>query len=707
MKKMMKTLTPAFLIAAVAMPAMAQDSVSNIPAPQPQAASDALSPYAAGDNCNQFVVDLVPFTSTWGTAYAGAPLIKSNKVGTQFSNMLISGNGISRGYADVDLAGAFQLWNAPGFGINDQFNNAPNTISVDATTKQFGVAFSEFSGSVNSIVSGVVNFDPANPGRMYVSRTHIAVNGLSESGNTAQFGVGTVDEQGVVAFRADDFNTGSGSISGNNLLTVRSLDRDCGIVNQILNSPAPGTINPADAGATTVNIANSNETLLVPNILPSKFNGTAVPLTTSFDSDYINGSFPATPFANSVTRGSLAFTSRPVLGNAMNGAASVGIYSKPDGDNTRGFQLADIDANGVVVGSWQEYNADTAAVLAQWGGFQNELTTDWEFGHYRGPTAFRGGVSQLAIGSDNAGNTLASAFVSAIGVDGVAPVGAIVAMRDADGIANANEEWTLVVRNSFPGGRANPILDGPGGNIVGYVSNVFDYNVFPQVGPSLSAPAIDALGNIWFTAPVEFVDDAAQPFDPANIEMAVVRAVYNPTSFTYELEAVLNTGEIFAGANSGTNYLINIIPLPANTAIASGAFFSSAVMDSTYADVDRSTLEPASNLSTGGVALVLSVIYDTDGDNFFDFNASDPGVNDEVYQVMYFITPDADPIIIDPPCPCVGDLNGDCVVDTTDLGALLGGFGCTGTGCIGDLNGDGVVDTTDLGALLGDFGCTE
>ena len=51
-----------------------------------------------------------------------------------------------------------------------------------------------------------------------------------------------------------------------------------------------------------------------------------------------------------------------------------------------------------------------------------------------------------------------------------------------------------------------------------------------------------------------------------------------------------------------------------------------------------------------------------------------------------------------------GDLNGDCVVDTADLGGLIGSFG--GPGPFGDINGDGIVDTADLGILIGNFGQT-
>lgn len=50
---------------------------------------------------------------------------------------------------------------------------------------------------------------------------------------------------------------------------------------------------------------------------------------------------------------------------------------------------------------------------------------------------------------------------------------------------------------------------------------------------------------------------------------------------------------------------------------------------------------------------------------------------------------------------CPGDLNGDGVVDTADLGIVLGAFG---SGDTGDLTCDSITDTDDLGALLGAFG---
>lgn len=58
------------------------------------------------------------------------------------------------------------------------------------------------------------------------------------------------------------------------------------------------------------------------------------------------------------------------------------------------------------------------------------------------------------------------------------------------------------------------------------------------------------------------------------------------------------------------------------------------------------------------------------------------------------------PISVEDSCP--GDVNGDRLVDLSDLAVLLGAFGTTAAES--DLNGDGVVDLGDLALLLGAFG---
>ena len=56
--------------------------------------------------------------------------------------------------------------------------------------------------------------------------------------------------------------------------------------------------------------------------------------------------------------------------------------------------------------------------------------------------------------------------------------------------------------------------------------------------------------------------------------------------------------------------------------------------------------------------------------------------------------------------PCVGDIDGNGVVDGADLTTLLGLWGPCGdpANCPGDLTGDGVIDGADLTSLLGQWG---
>lgn len=58
------------------------------------------------------------------------------------------------------------------------------------------------------------------------------------------------------------------------------------------------------------------------------------------------------------------------------------------------------------------------------------------------------------------------------------------------------------------------------------------------------------------------------------------------------------------------------------------------------------------------------------------------------------------------PVFCPGDVDGDGMVNITDLGILLSHFGVTSGAARsdGDLSGDGAVNITDLGELLAAFG---
>ncbi len=59
-------------------------------------------------------------------------------------------------------------------------------------------------------------------------------------------------------------------------------------------------------------------------------------------------------------------------------------------------------------------------------------------------------------------------------------------------------------------------------------------------------------------------------------------------------------------------------------------------------------------------------------------------------------------------CTCIGDVDGNCSVDISDLSILLSAFGCCSPNpcynAIADLDQNGCVELTDLSLLLSRFG---
>lgn len=119
-------------------------------------------------------------------------------------------------------------------------------------------------------------------------------------------------------------------------------------------------------------------------------------------------------------------------------------------------------------------------------------------------------------------------------------------------------------------------------------------------------------------------------------------------------------------------------------------FGSSAAIDQGVAAIG-SWLDGEDRSATGSVSLYRPVALDCDANGLPDL--CDIAAGDLVDQNQDNLA-DA--------CVCVGDLNGDLRIDTSDLGLLITRFGTQND--LADLNADGVVDQTDLGMMIQGYG---
>ena len=715
--------------AGIAVPAMAQDSVSNNAAPQAAGDSDANNPWDAANQEQNYVLNLTPFTSSWGTNYATAPLAKSSRSSLAFESSLLSAQSISRSVISGNPKDLYKSWRVAGEGVNPTENNPAQDATAGANGfVQFGYAFTEFATSdagtdVGNIIGGVVNIFPNNSCKLYVNRIVAISNSLDGTSDNSALAIGAVDAMGNIAIRADDFGLlGPDPISGQNILIVDTKARTtgpAGVVNELRADPMLLGVNiAADAAATSFSIHNSGTTHSTPNIIPEELGGPGY-IGTNFAGEYVynDGALTTTAHLGGLPdqRGTLAFSNKPLLGNA-GAIGSAGTLARDAGGVvTRAFAIWDVDAAGALVGPAATYIPpagldDPCHTGDSWPNSINNPggwnTSFFEFNHYRSQVPFNGGNSQIALGQDQNGALLAAGIAYKAGGN-TDPHQGIAVLRDQTPGVPGDEEWSLAAWHGdidwlfLAAGRGKPVLDGPGGNEIGYLSTMLEATDGIVTGPSISGCSIDALGNIWFVAPVEYPSAVLGQFDAINtadIHTTLIRAVYNPSGGPngepcWELEAIMKSGDIFTGGNSGTDYLIGFIQIADNNSVSSGTFWSQNSTQDAFAGMNTLGMDPSDARSTGGVLLSAGIVYDSDGDGMFSFDSELAGDGDESYNVIMYIGADTGS------CP---DLNGDTVIDTADLGILLGQFGTAGASA--DLNCDGVVDTADLGLLLGQFG---
>ncbi len=683
--------------AGLALPALGQDSISTLR----ELPGDAVSPWTLTEQCNNYVLDLVPITTSWGNNFGTGPVAKGSKVSAPFFTSLFGSQAMSHDMlvGVPAVAGQYSLWNQPGQGVNGEFNTPGQAFTPAGPTTQTTFTFSEFGNiETNNVIGGFINIDPNDPSRLLVSRQVVAVNAPNAGASSSQFGMGAADADGYITFRADGFGTtGPNAITGNNIFRVPMQTRNCNAINMINN------LGASDIAHRVVN--NSATTHSTPNAMPNSVAGRPVYLGSNFTTQYVYESAPLVPTSvpapigtNIDIRGTLAYSSANPFST---GVATAGTLSRNAATVMDTISVWSIDANGNPAGGQANFTIPTGVTDGCDG---HALPADAEFDHYHSQVPFRGGNSQVAMGQDQQGRFLVAGVVYHDVVTTSDPFNSIAVAR-FNPLTGA-VDWTLAAWLGLNPLSGKAILDGPGGNRVGELLTTPGHS--GDLNISLSGPAMDSVGNVWFLG--NYFLDA----DPLTTSRGLFRSVYtkdcDPVTpgeqWGYELELVMSMGtaygNILTGANSATDYQIRFSQLFDFNSVSSGTVWSGNVTEGAFMGMDPSTLTTDDPRTLGGMVLSATISYDSnggdanlDGDRFNEFDPTDlPGdaPTDEVYNVLMYLgaVGSAQP-------PCAADCNGDGVADVLDFFSFVVSFNQGNpTQPCPDVNGDGVVDVLDF-----------
>ncbi len=699
------------LVAGLAAPAFAQDSVSvagGLP-------GDALNPTASASQVTRYVVDLAPVATSWGTTFGVAPIVKTSFSGSTFFNSLASAQAISPDVIGGVNASQFQfaapMAGQSGWGVNPTANAAGMMVSGPSAAAQFAAAVSEFGTtnggqSYNGMVGAIVNYDPNAANRLYVTRVQGAVNTNNLAQNLSQFGLGQVDANGNLYFRADAFGTSSAggftALSGVNIFRTNLDARATGTLNVITNSLT-------SANATEWIVRNSGTAHNPPSMYPqSVTGGNGIYAGPNFATNYVFGAdFGATTTttahrgARPDHRGSIGVTTANPLGGV--GTAAILVKPNATSDPTNTISAWSYTTTGAV-GTRVDFFTPLAplTITDPTTGFVFSPSAAGEYRNYTDQVGFRGGSGQVAVHEDQGGNLMVAATWFDGGFNDDFNNQIFVGRR-----VGTTTDWTIAAYIDAGANGGKPILDGPGGAAIGRLTPLFNVTGGAPLGPSLSAPAFDSVGNVWFIGGVELFNridtDQDTVGDASDFDSALIRAVFNPTTFSYELELVLELGQQIDGLTSGREYRIDFLSIADANSASSGSLFSANASRAAWNNTSVAGLDPADPITNGGVVIAADITYDADQDNDFNDptsgNNTDATTRDESYQALLYVGyfQEAAPM-------CPADFNGDTVpgdiFDLFDfLAALDGGL---------DFNGDtspaDIFDLFDFLAVL-DAGC--
>lgn len=671
-------------LAAMAGSAMGQDSVSRNLNGGNGLPGDALSPWSTSQTKATYVVDMTNIRSSWGTTFGVAPVLKS---GLNNPTRFTARNGPSSVSQSAKTgaaypASSYTLWTAAGGGVNNPQNDLALTSSLatSGTATVFGVAFLDFdevfttttSYFTNQAVSGLIAFDPDVPSRLFVSRTTMANNSTASNlADRSQFGLGAIDADGNLVMRADGVGVASTTnpLDGDNYFRIRTN----------LRSTAINLID--NVGATEASswlLLRNTMTHNTPNAIPQDLAGRSVLV----GADFV-GNLRSETGAGSITsltthrpgttdhRGGVAISAaNPFAGSIATGGMLT--RSTGGGGKVDSISVFGLNTNGGVTAA--RTLTLPASVLDACDAFSWPIAGG-DFQHFDSQMTFRGGCGPVAVGEDQTGKALAAAVLYN-GTSGLAtnPYNAIAAARfDASNGASV-PQWTVVawvnsslltgktilgdngadgVAGTGDAGENDGVIDALDGS-VGRLASMNETSL-GFTGPSMSGPAFDSAGNVWFIASALVkrqvgVSIVQQP------TLGLFRAVIDPATFCYKLELVMSVGDVIAGQNSGRNYRLDSLNVADTNSVSSATLWSNSVTQRGWNNVDVSALNPQDARTLGGLVISARIVYDVNSDTQFQdpTNALFTTSVDEAYNVVLYVGNANLP----PACPCIADFDG-------------------------------------------------
>lgn len=706
------------------------DSVSAFFAGLP---GDAVDAYSTGEQRNEYVLDLTVVGSSWGNGYGVGPLAKASRGSTNgFFTHVIGSAGVSAVMDTVSLSGTFAQWSGAGAGVSSSGNVAPGSVTVSGSTAdRFGAVFFEQGGGPDggfgalaplgvatsssddsqNVIGVVARSRFTETNRWYVSRVNAATNKKNNSAGlsaTASFGVGGVDADGTVHALADAFDAlSSARVQSPTIFRVETAGRNANVVNHV------DRFGFDDNPASDLVVAQTTP-MTTPAVIPSVVAGRPVAVTSDLGGGVLfestAGSTTSTSGYLSVStdqpRGTVSYTAG-VFGPTSDGTNDAGtcatLVHQPVDGTTRGVQVWGVDTDGSVDGLLRVMLPTTLLVDPEDGfsaGSAFPPLGDDEFAGYRSQVGFRGGNGPVALTVLDGGDLLAGALVSMTGnTERVDSEDNLLAVARVD-VGTGGVSWTIAAHTGGADGISGKALLGdfgadgvPNTGDAGEGDGVVDATPIGRVvrlsqadadagsGPSISAPAFDRAGNVYFIASVSLKSQAGD-----RLTRALIRGNRVDATGGYRLEVLLAEGDRVVGADSLVEYAVSRLNLADADSIDSAGVWSNSVVQGERDGVDVGALAFGSPLTLGAMVVSAEIVYDVDVSGTFVDPSKEPlsGSTDEAYQVLLLVAGEIRP----------GDFSRDGVVAVGDILDFLSAWSVGDAR--GDINNDGVFAVGDI-----------